>query len=98
MTRFYLTPAARADLDAIWDYTEQRWGTVQAERYVAAIVEVCRAVAARAYPDRDAGEVRPGYRKAPVGSHVLWFRRRPDGAPEVIRILHQRMDGPRHLN
>ena len=97
MTPFYLTLAARAGLDAIWDCTAQRSGVAKAERYVAAIVEVCRAVAAGAYPDRDAGEVRPGYRKAPVGSHVLWFRRRPDGAPEVIRILHQRMDGPRHL-
>lgn len=97
MTRFFLTPAAEADLEAIWDYTEENWGPGQAERYVAAIRDACRSLAARAYPDRDAGDVRPGFRKAAVGSHMLYFCWRPDGAPEIIRILHQRMDGPRHL-
>ena len=97
MTRFFLTPAAEADLEAIWDYTEQNWGQRQAERYVVAIREACRSLAACAYPDRDAGDVRPGFRKAAVGSHMLYFRRRGDGAPEIIRILHQRMDGPLHL-
>jgi toxin ParE1/3/4 len=54
-------------------------------------------LAADAYPDRDAGHVRPGYRRAAVGSHVLFFRRRADGLPEIIRILHQRMDVPARL-
>jgi toxin ParE1/3/4 len=97
VTRFFLTPAAEADLEAIWDYTEEQWGWRQAERYVAAIRDACRSLAAREYPDRYAGDVRPGFRKAAVGSHVLYFLRREDGAPEIIRILHQRMDGPRHL-
>jgi plasmid stabilization system protein ParE len=35
VTRFFLTPAAEADLEAIWDYTEEQWGWRQAERYVA---------------------------------------------------------------
>jgi toxin ParE1/3/4 len=97
VTRFFLTPLAEADLEAIWDYTEEQWGLQQAERYVAAIKGACVALAARAYPDRNAGHVRPGFRTAAVGSHVLYFLRRGDGAPEIIRILHQRMDGPRHL-
>jgi len=97
VTRFFLTPAAEADLEAIWDYTEEQWGRRQAERHVAAIRDAGRSLAARDYPDRDASDVRPGFRKAAVGSHLLYFLRREDGAPEIIRILHQRMDGPRHL-
>jgi toxin ParE1/3/4 len=97
LTRFFLTPAAEADLEAIWDYTEENWGERQAERYVAAISDACRSLAARAYPGRDAGHLRPGVRVAAVGMHLLYFLRREDGAPEIIRILHQRMDVPRHL-
>jgi toxin ParE1/3/4 len=97
VTRFFLTPAAEADVEAIWEYTEEHWGRRQAERYVAAIRDACRSLAAGAYPDRDASDVRPGFRKAAVGSHTLYFLRREDGAPEIIRILHQRMDVPRHL-
>jgi toxin ParE1/3/4 len=76
---------------------EKHWGLRQAERTIAAIQGACVALAARDYPDRDASHVRPGFRTAAVGSHVLYFLRREDGAPEIIRILHQRMDGPRHL-
>lgn len=97
MTRVLLTPAARADLDAIWDYTVTQWGVTQAERYVGGIRDVCAALAAGVFHDRDAGHVRPGLRKAPVGSHVLFFRRRDDGAVEVLRILHRRMDVDRQL-
>ena len=34
MTDFVLSPRAQADLDEIWDYTELRWSTTQAERYI----------------------------------------------------------------
>ena len=59
MTDFLLSPAARADLDEIWDYTASRWSVDQAERYIRAIVEACQEIAA---------------------------------GPEIIRVLHQRMD------
>ena len=97
MTRFLLTPAARADLDSIWDYTVERWGVDQAERYVLAIRDVCLALAQGVLPDGDAGHVRPGLRKVPSGAHILYFRRRGDGTAEIIRILHRRMDEDRHL-
>lgn len=70
MSDWRLTPAARADLDGIWDYTTQTWG---------------------ATPSQDAGHVRPGYRKALSGRHVLFYRQGAQGV-EVVRILHQRMD------
>lgn len=37
MKRWHLTPAARTDMTGIWDYTEDRWGEAQAERYVRQI-------------------------------------------------------------
>lgn len=40
--------------------------------------------------------VKRGMWKVRVGSHNLYFRRRPDTIV-VIRVLHQAMDAPRHL-
>lgn len=96
MTRLRFTPAARADLDAIWDCTVANWGTAQAERYLSTIRDICGALAEGQHPDRDAAHIRPGLRSAPAGSHIVFFRRAADSTVEVIRILHRRMDIDRH--
>lgn len=41
-------------------------------------------------------EVREGYRRYGIGSHLLFYRETDTGV-DVIRILHQRMDPTRHL-
>lgn len=92
MTRLVFAPAARADLDAIWTYTAERWGDPQAERYLLAIRDACQGLAAGTRHSRAADEIRAGYRKAPVGAHILFFRRTEAGACLIVRILHQRMD------
>jgi toxin ParE1/3/4 len=46
----------------------------------------------RSYHD----DLRPGYRKYLVGSHVLFYRVTNTDVV-VVRILHQRMDVERHL-
>lgn len=47
---------------------------------------------------RACDEVRPGYRKLAVGSHMLYYRIVDGDAINVVRILHQRMDVDRHLD
>ncbi len=37
MSRHVLSPAAQLDLEQIWDYTCDRWGDDQAEKYVREI-------------------------------------------------------------
>lgn len=97
MRGYVLAPAARSDLDAIWDYTVDRWGMAQAERYLFAIRDACNALAAGVRIGKAIDDVRQGYRKLPVGSHMLFYRVAPGGQIEVVRILHQRMDIPAHL-
>ena len=46
MTRYRLTPAAQRDLSSIWDYTEDRWGSQQAESYTLEIKAAIERVAA----------------------------------------------------
>ena len=97
MTGYILSPAARADLEQIWDYTAGRWGEDQAERYVLAIRDTCQELAANTRQSRPANDIRAEYRKAVIGSHILFFRRTDTGLLDIIRILHQRMDMIRHL-
>ena len=97
MSGFVLSPAARADIEAIWRYTAERWGTEQAERYLRLVQTACEALAEGRRIGRSAEDVRPGYHRAEVGSHILFFRRGEAGGIDIIRILHQRMDIDRHL-
>lgn len=96
MSRYRLTPAAQRDLSSIWDFTEERWDVRQAETYTSEI----RAAIERVADDPDRGracdEIREGYSRYRIGSHVLFYVERSEGV-DVIRILHQRMDPARHM-
>ena len=96
MAGYVFSPAAQADLEEIWDYTVRHWGVAQAERYTRDIQAACEAVSAGILVGRSAEDIRAGYRKIVVGSHVAYFRER-SGTLEIIRILHRRMDVARHI-
>jgi toxin ParE1/3/4 len=96
MSRFTLSPRARADLEEIWDYTEARWSCDQAEIYVRQIKAAIENLAADPSHGRACDDVRVGYRKYLVGSHVLFYRV-TSGGIDIVRILHGRMDFERHL-
>jgi toxin ParE1/3/4 len=95
---YILSPPARADLDAIWDYSAETWGDEQAERYVRDIRAACGALASGHKKGRSAEDIRGGYRKLSVGSHLLFYRTTDEGVIDVIRILHQHMDLPSHFD
>ncbi|QQB14038.1 type II toxin-antitoxin system RelE/ParE family toxin [Brevibacterium casei] len=96
MNRYRLSAAAQRDLSEIWDYTERRWDSNQAENYMQQIRSAVEHIAADPGRGRAVNEIREGYRRFATGSHVLFYRVRPKGV-DVIRVLHQRMDPTRHL-
>ena len=97
MTATYLlSPRAAADVEEIWDYTEHRWDADQAERYSRVLQQGIEQIAQDPRRGRRCDQVRPGYRKYSVGSHVIFYRIL-DEKVEIVRILHQRMDFERHL-
>jgi toxin ParE1/3/4 len=96
MSRYVLSPRARADLDDIWVYSAQRWGTDQAEDYIRLLQNAIETVAEEPRRGRACDEFRKGYRKYPAGSHVLFYRNVKSGI-DIIRILHSGMDFERHL-
>ena len=96
MSAFRLTPAAQRDLSEIWDFTQKRWDVVQAEEYIAEIRDAIERVAKDPNRGRRCDDIRDGYRRYVVGSHLVFFVEYED-AIDVIRILHQRMDPTRHM-
>ena len=98
MSRYVLSPAARADLEQIWDYTCDRWGDDQAEQYVREIQRAIERAVDNPEIGRACDEVRPGYGKHPVGTHMLYYRIAGVDVIDMVRILHQRMDIDRHLD
>lgn len=97
MRRIRYTRAAEADLAGIYAYTLTRWGEDQAERYLGDLETACQRIAAGTAVAR-----RLDFRTDPVfrlrqGHHVIVFREELDGAILVIRVLHERMDLPAHL-
>ena len=96
MSGFVLSPRAQADLDDIWTYTAATWDDHQAERYIRDIWHAIRMLAADPRKARACDEIRAGYHKYTVGSHVLFFRQ-VDVGIDIVRILHGRMEFERHL-
>lgn len=95
MSGYVLTPAAQTDIEIIWNYTVQNWGTIQAERYLRNIQAVCEGLGNGTQPSRSAEHIRKGYRKIQVGSHMIYFR--AEAVILIVRILHCSMDVERHL-
>ena len=91
-----LSPRARADINGIWDHTEQHWGAEQAERYVRQLWNDITYLAADPRRGQDCAHIRAGYQKFSSGSHVVFYRLIPGGI-DIVRILHSRMDFGRHL-
>ncbi|WP_407519876.1 type II toxin-antitoxin system RelE/ParE family toxin [Methylobacterium oryzisoli] len=96
MSGYVLTPQAQADVAEIWDYTAERWSREQAASYLRAIRDACEDLACCRRISRPV-DVKLGYFKATVKSHLIIFRRDDAGLVMVVRILHGRMDVERHL-
>jgi toxin ParE1/3/4 len=91
MAPYLLSPAAQADLEAIWDYTVETWGLSQAETYILSIRSTLDGLVRGNIKSRSAEDIRAGYRKVRCGSHIIFFQTTIDTI-HVIRILHGRMD------
>ena len=97
MNRVVFSPAAKIDVEQIWDYTCDRWDAAQAERYIRSIQRGVERVASNPLIGRACDEVRVGYRRHAVGSHTLYYRV-ADDLVVVVRVLHERMDVDLHLD
>ena len=94
-SRYRLTPLAESDLEEIWLYTLRTWSREQADSHFRTLLATFEGLAVGTKTGRPV-EIREGYLKYNVGSHIVFYRRAGQ-TTDIIRILHQRMDIGRHL-
>jgi toxin ParE1/3/4 len=97
VARFRLTPAAQSDLELIWDYTVENFGSNQALIYTDGLDSACRLLAEAPLINRPRTEYEPEIRIYPHAEHLLLYVLN-DGVVEIIRILHATMDVDSQLN
>jgi toxin ParE1/3/4 len=93
----HLSPLAERDLEDIWNYTARTWSVSQADKYHGDLMSAIELLSQGTRRGRDASDIRPGYLKYAVGMHLLFYLITQNHI-KVIRILHQRMDAPSHLD
>jgi len=88
---YRITPRAAADLDAIADYTIEKWGIEQLESYMNALADRFQWLADGPLLGRERNDIHKGYRSYPEGSHVVFYIVQ-DESIAIIGIPHKSMD------
>jgi toxin ParE1/3/4 len=83
---------AKADLKEIARYTLHNWGREQRNHYLSILDVSFHQLAANPLKGKDCSEIRVGYRKLNVGSHVIYYRKIIADTIEIVRVLHGSMD------
>jgi toxin ParE1/3/4 len=92
MKPFELTRAAKSDLGKIAKFTEKRWGRNQRYLYMKQFDDVFHFLADNSSVGKKCDHIKPGYKKFPQGSHIIFYRDGTKSKISVIRILHKNMD------
>lgn len=96
MPRYEFTDQAERDLEAIMDYTLERWGQAQAEDYLDGLEKLAQYLAESPGIGMDRNTMIEGLISFPYTSHILYYIKQPHGIT-IIRVLHKRMDPKRHI-
>lgn len=92
MSKFSLTHKAKADLKSIAAYTQRKWGRKQRLVYIKQFDDTFRLLANTPDTGHKCDFIKPGYRKFPCISHVIFYRLLTSQEIQIVRILHKRMD------
>ena len=99
MTRkriFRLRPLAVQDVENIYLYSVQEFGSTQAEAYLRGLDNAFHKIAETPSLGSDYHHIRPGILAYRVISHVIFFTASADGVT-IIRVLHKAMDYGQHV-
>lgn len=97
MADFVLSERAKKDLVDIANYTEKKWSEEQAECYIRMLLSACGELADKPLVGRSYDPIYPGLRGSACGKHVIFYRVLSRSKVRIVRVLHEKMDFPRHL-
>ena len=86
-----LSEEAETDLQDIFLYSEESWGTPQAEKYLHALFRSFETLAANPQIGRQRPDIREGLRSLVHAPHVIFFTAMENDIG-IIRILHGSRD------
>ena len=96
MTDYRLSRRAAMDLEAIAEFTIERFGIERARRYKNEL-KVCFAdLAENPQLGRRAEQLAKGLRRFEHQSHIIFYKPEDDGIL-IVRLLHNRMNVTRRL-
>ena len=96
MADYRLSRRAATDLEAIAEFTINRFGIEQARRYRDELKACFENLAENPTIGRRAEQLANGLRRFEHRSHIVFYVLAEDGVL-VVRVLHYRMDARRHL-
>jgi toxin ParE1/3/4 len=91
-----ISERAEADLREIWRWTYDRFGPLQADRYLDELEGEMRECVTRPESGKNRDAFRAGYRTRLVRKHVIFYTA-TDVQVLIQRILHGSMDFEIHL-
>jgi toxin ParE1/3/4 len=98
MLRLIFTDEAKRDLLEIRQYTQQKWGALQAKSYLGELRDTFRRLQEQPLIGSDrSAELGSGLLGFPYGSHVIYYRVQSKNLL-VLAILHQSMAPSLHLS
>ena len=92
MPTFTLTNMAKADLKEIANFTQNRWGVNSATQYLQMLDVSFQQLADNPLKGKDCSDIRIGYRKLNIGSHMIFYRQTLADTIDIVRVLHGHMD------
>lgn len=96
MKKFSITPKARADLKDISRYTDKKWRRQQRCNYIKQLKAKFSDLANKPEMGRKRHEIIASPYSYHEGRHVIFYRTTAEGI-EILRVLHDSMDFPRHF-
>jgi toxin ParE1/3/4 len=81
---------AEHDLEEIADYTTDRWGAAQAERYIDNLVGCFEQIEKMPGLGRSCKDIYPKLHRIEQDQQVIFYLPEPGGVL-ICRVLHQRM-------
>lgn len=93
---YELSEAAAKDIEEILAHSIVEFGLLQTETYHAALRHCLELLSDNPGMGSTADDIRPGYRRFPHESHVIFYTIRGQDV-FVVRILHKSMDAIRNI-
>jgi toxin ParE1/3/4 len=86
MAEYRISNAAKEDLIRIHHYGVEKFGVLQADKYVDSLFDYFDIIAQRPFSFESVDYIRKGYRRCPCGSDTIYYRINED-VVEIMAII-----------